>query len=360
MNIRDVVMVVEDDTECRNTLAQLLKARYDVLLAGNSTQAMDLANRNLPDLMLLDAFLPQMNGFDLCRLLKLSPRLRLMPVIFLADAADDESERLGFECGGADYISQPFSPAVLLARIEAQLMVHRALREEERRTRLLGKWVQDRTAELEQTRDALVYSLASLAEARDCETGNHIRRTQHYVHTLANGLVSHPDFTGQLGPPDVVTLSKSAPLHDIGKVGIPDAILLKPSALTPEEFEVMKTHTTLGRDTIAAAERILGGNNDFLRYAREISYSHHEKWDGSGYPEGLSGDAIPLSARLTALSDVYDALRSRRIYKAPLSHAAVCAMIRDKSGSHFDPRMVEVFLDLSADFDHIWNNLRDE
>lgn len=360
MNIRDVVMVVEDDAEQRTTLVELLKDRYRVLVATDGEEALDLANRSPPDLMLLDAFMPRMSGFDLCRHLKLSPRHRRMPVIFVANEADNETERLGFECGAADFIARPISPHVLLARVEAQLLVHRALREEERRNRLLGQWVQERTFELEQTRDALVYSLASLAEARDFETGNHIRRTQHYVQTLANSLATHPDFAGQLASADVVTLSKSAPLHDIGKVGIPDAILLKPSALTPEEFEVMKTHTTLGRDTIAAAERILGSDSDFLRYAREISYSHHEKWDGSGYPEGLAGDEIPVSARLTALSDVYDALRSRRIYKAPLSHAAACSMIRDKSGSHFDPRMVELFLSLSSDFDHIWNNLRDD
>ena len=193
-------------------------------------------------------------------------------------------------------------------------------------------------------------AMASLAETRDNETGNHIRRTQHYVRALAKKLQTQPKFTHLLTDDTIELLYKSAPLHDIGKVGIPDAILLKPGKLTAEEFEVMKTHTTLGRDAIAVAEKLIDTPNTFLGYAREIAYSHQEKWDGSGYPAKLKGEAIPLSARLMAVADVYNALISRRVYKPPFPHDEAVSIIRQCKGSHFDPDMVDAFAEVAAEF----------
>jgi len=214
----------------------------------------------------------------------------------------------------------------------------------------LEEEVLKRTREVQMIQDVTIVAMASLAETRDNETGNHIRRTQNYVRVLAKQMQTHPRFRDVLTDETIELLYKSAPLHDIGKVGIPDRILLKPGKLTPEEFEIMKTHTTLGRDAILAAEARLDVSNSFLSLAREIAYSHQEKWDGSGYPEGLSGDDIPLSARLMAVADVYDALISRRVYKAPLSHDDAVAVIVEGSGAHFDPDLVAGFVELESEF----------
>ena len=210
--------------------------------------------------------------------------------------------------------------------------------------------VERRSRDLQVIQDVTIMAMASLAETRDNETGNHIRRTQYYLRALAKKLQSHPRFRGVLDDETIEMLYKSAPLHDIGKVGIPDAILLKPGKLTPEEFEIMKTHTTLGRDAIAAAENLLDMPSSFLRHAREIAHYHQEKWDGSGYPEGLAGDAIPVSARLMAVADVYDALISRRVYKPPFPHAKALEIIREGRGTHFDPDMVDAFLAIAEEF----------
>ncbi len=201
--------------------------------------------------------------------------------------------------------------------------------------------------------------MATIAEARDNDTGNHIKRTQHYVELLANSLKHHPDFSAQLTEANIQLLVKSAPLHDIGKVGIPDSILLKPGPLTTEEFQIMKQHTIIGKNAIHTAENSLGEHNVFLRYAHEIAYCHQEKWDGSGYPQGLEGNDIPLSARLMSLADVYDALRCRRAYKEPIEHEETVNIIKNSSGEHFDPRVVEALLQNSAEFASIAEQLKD-
>ena len=194
--------------------------------------------------------------------------------------------------------------------------------------------------ELSRTQDVTILSLATLAEIRDNETGEHILRTQRYVRILANKLVDHPNFSGQLNTTTIDLMFKSAPLHDIGKVGIPDAILLKPDKLTDEEFTIMKTHAQLGAEALDVAKRELGSNS-FLRYAREIALTHHEKWDGSGYPNGLRNTDIPLSGRLMAVADVYDALISKRVYKPAFTHDKAVEIIREGSGTHFDPDVVD-------------------
>ncbi len=196
---------------------------------------------------------------------------------------------------------------------------------------------------MEALQDALIISMASLAETRDNETGHHIRRTQYYIHELAKHLAAHPKFAGELTPKNIELIYKTAPLHDIGKVGVPDRILLKPGRLTPEEFEEMKRHTLYGREALDAAAKTLGTEETFLDTAREIAYYHHEKWDGSGYPEGIAGEKIPVSARLMAIVDVYDALISRRPYKEPMTHDQAFSIIEEGKGKHFDPDVVEAF-----------------
>ena len=210
--------------------------------------------------------------------------------------------------------------------------------------------VSKRTREVVAIQDVTILAMASLAETRDSDTGNHIRRTQHYVRALACKLSSHPRFGHYLTPLTINRLFKSAPLHDIGKVGIPDRILLKPGKLTTAEFSVMKTHTTLGREAIEHAEKELGADVEFLTMAKEITYSHHEYWDGSGYPEGLRQDAIPISARLMALADVYDALISRRVYKQAMPHAEAVQVIAPLRGIQFDPDVLDAFLEIQDQF----------
>jgi len=224
----------------------------------------------------------------------------------------------------------------------------------------LQREVEKRTQEVQVIQDVTIMAMASLAETRDHETGNHIRRTQNYVRLLAVQLKPHPRFRQFLNDETIQLLYKSAPLHDIGKVGIPDYILLKPGKLSPEEFEIMKTHTLLGRDAIVVAEKLLDAPSSFLRLAREIANYHQEKWDGSGYPEGLIGDAIPISARLMAVADVYDALISRRVYKPPFPHEIAVEMIQAGRGQHFDPDIVDAFLQVSDAFHQIAQQYADK
>ncbi len=214
-------------------------------------------------------------------------------------------------------------------------------------------------AELQRTQDAAILSLASLAETRDLETGGHILRTQGYVRALAQELAARGVYADYLDADTIELLYKCAPLHDVGKVGVPDAILLKPAKLDAEEWAVMQTHTTLGRDALMGAARILG-ETSFMSLAAEIAYSHHEKWDGSGYPQGLSGEEIPLSGRLMALADVYDALICRRVYKGAFSHAKARGIITEGRGSHFDPALVEAFLHLEGEFQAIAMTYHDD
>ena len=261
-----------------------------------------------------------------------------------------EDERLGLELGGGDYITKPISPPILLGRVKNHLALKASADFLRDKNDFLEQEVERRTRELHAIQNVTIHALASLAETRDTETGSHIRRTQNYVRILAEKLKHHPRFCLTLNDEYIATLFKSAPLHDIGKVGIPDRILLKPGRFEPAEFEVMKTHTTLGRDAIQAAEDSLGMRVDFLSMAKEIAYGHQEKWDGSGYPLGLAGESIPLSARLMALADVYDALISRRVYKDGMSHEKAVDIIVTGRAAHFDPDIVDAFLELQEEF----------
>ena len=348
---RRTVLIVDDTPENLTLMHGLLKAHFRTLIANSAERAFQvLSGEVLPDLILLDVMMPGMGGIEMCRRLKADPRTGHIPVIFLTAKSEIEDEQAGFDAGAVDYIAKPISPPIVMARVRTHLKLKAAADFLEDKAAFLQSEVERRTREVEVIQDVTIMAMASLAETRDNETGNHIRRTQHYVRLLATALQSHPRFRPVLDDETIDQLFKSAPLHDIGKVGIPDRILLKPGKLTLEEFEVMKTHTTLGRDTIAAAEKLLDAPSSFLRIAREIAYSHQEKWDGSGYPQGLAGEAIPVAARLMAVADVYDALISRRVYKPPLPHAVSVDIIREGRGKHFDPDMVDAFLGIAEQF----------
>ncbi|UTY57119.1 two-component system response regulator [Massilia sp. erpn] len=342
---KPTILVVDDTPDNIDVLCALLEDDYRTKIAVNGERALKIANGEVkPDLILLDIMMPGMSGYDVCKALKENPATRDIPVIFVTAMSEELDEQLGFSMGAADYLTKPLSAPIVLARIKTQLSMkrmHDFLRDQ---NKFLEHEVEERTREVTALQDVTIHAMASLAETRDSETGNHIRRTSLYVKALAQKLRQHPRFSAFLTEKTIQLLYKSAPLHDIGKVGIPDRILLKPGRFEPHEMEIMKTHTTLGRDAIIAAERELGLSVDFLHFAKEIAYSHQEKWDGSGYPEGLAGEAIPISARLMAVADVYDALISRRVYKEPIPHADAVATIAKGRGSHFDPDMVDAFL----------------
>ncbi|MYN15674.1 response regulator [Rugamonas sp. FT107W] len=351
MNTKPTILVVDDIPDNIDLLCAVLEDDYRTKIAVNGERALKIANgESKPDLILLDVMMPGMSGYDVCKALKANPATRDIPIIFVTAMSETVDEQLGLSLGAADYITKPISAPIVQARIKTQLSmkrVHDFLRDQ---NNFLETEIEKRTREIVALQDVTIHTMASLAETRDSETGNHIRRTAHYVKTLAEKLRTNPRFSAFLTDKNIELLFKSAPLHDIGKVGIPDRILLKPGRFEGNEFEIMKTHTTLGRDAIRQAERELGLEVDFLKFAKEIAYGHQEKWDGSGYPEGLSGDDIPISARLMAVADVYDALISRRVYKAGMSHEAAVAIIAEGRGKHFDPDMVDAFMELQQDF----------
>lgn len=358
---KPTILVVDDTPDNLSLMSGLLRGNYKVKLAHSGERALQIAGGEAkPDLILLDIMMPEMDGYEVLRRLQQEPGSRQIPVIFLTAMTAAEDEKIGLDLGAVDYISKPINPAIVLARVNTQLQLKFARDLLQNQNAHLEREVQKRTREVVAIQDVTIRAITSLAETRDNETGNHIRRTQHYVKVLAQQLQLHSRFSHELDAETIESLFKSAPLHDIGKVGIPDHILLKPGRLEPDEFEIMKTHTTLGRDAILHAEQELGESIAFLRHAKEIAYSHQEKWDGSGYPEGLVGEAIPLSARLMAVADVYDALISRRVYKPAFSHEKAVAIISEGRGSHFDPDMVDAFLQISAAFDQIAKQYADD
>lgn len=357
---RPRILIVDDVQENLHALMGILRDGYAISAATNGDKALELAHREpQPDLILLDIVMPGMDGYEVCRQLKADEQTRNIPVIFLTARTQEEDERRGLEIGAEDYVTKPISAPIVLARVKTHLSLKATADFLRDKASFLEEEVARRTREVMAIQDVTILALTSLAETRDADTGNHIRRTQHYVRALAVKLREHPRHARQLGDATVVTLFKSAPLHDIGKVGIPDRILLKPGRFTAEEFEIMKTHTTLGRQAIEHAERYLGAAVEFLTMAKEIAQSHHEKWDGSGYPEGRAGDGIPLCARLMAVADVYDALISRRVYKEGMSHDAATAVIAEGRGCHFDPDVVDAFLAIRDEFRDIAGRFAD-
>ncbi|HRS82576.1 MAG TPA: two-component system response regulator [Smithellaceae bacterium] len=358
---KPTVLVVDDTPDNLSLMSGLLKDKYKVKIANNGARALKVVMTGAPpDIILLDIMMPVMDGYETCRHLKENPETRDIPVIFLTAKAEVEDEMKGFELGAVDYITKPISPPIVLARVHTHLQLKRVRDYLKDQNEFLENEVRQRTQEVVAVQEVTILAMASLAETRDNDTGNHIRRTQFYVRALAEKLRNHERFCHLLDDDKTIELLfKSAPLHDIGKVGIPDAILLKPGRFTPEEFEIMKSHTTLGRDAIRAAEQRLGLELPFLAYAKEIAYTHQEKWDGTGYPEGLSGDDIPISGRLMAVADVYDALICRRIYKEGMPHEKAVGIILESKGSHFDPDIVDAFMEIAETFQEIAKRFED-
>jgi putative two-component system response regulator len=348
------ILIVDDSPDNISLIHSLLQSSYRTKIATDGETALRLmSNGSLPDLVLLDVVMPGLDGHEVCRRLKKDRRTAEVPIIFLTARSDVDDEKTGLELGAVDYITKPINPAIVSARVRTHLQLKSARDFLRSKSEFLEQEVQRRTREISAIQDATMVAMGSLAETRDNETGNHIRRTQHYLRALAARMKDHSGYADVLSPETIGLLYKSAPLHDIGKVGIPDSILLKPGKLTAEEFEIMKTHTTLGRNAIIAAENLLDSPTSFLHFAREIAWTHHEWWNGTGYPQGLSGEDIPVPGRLMAVVDVYDALLSRRVYKPAIPHETALGMIKEQAGTHFDPEMVEAFLKIAGDLPEI-------
>lgn len=349
-----LLLLVDDVPANLELLTDCLRDNYRLMVARSGERALALASGpRRPQLILLDIQMPGMDGYSVLKALQRDPATAEIPVIFVTALSDSLREEKGLALGAVDYVTKPINAPILRARVSAHLALKTSRDFLSDKAAYLEQEVSRRTREVVALQDVVVHAMASLAEARDNETGNHILRTKNYVRRLAEELSAQGHFAELLSADYIDHLCKSAPLHDIGKVGIPDHILLKPGRLTAEEFEVMKTHTTLGYDAILNAEQALGMEVDFLACAKEIALYHQEKWDGSGYPEGLAGEAIPLSARLMALADVYDALISERVYKRAFTHEESLAIIQEGRDQHFDPALVDTFLGIHEDFREI-------
>lgn len=367
------VLIVDDTPQNLSILGELLQPLYRVRAANSGERALAIARSELqPDIILLDVMMPGMDGYEVIRQLKQDEVTRGIPVIFVTALTESSEEQRGLALGAVDYITKPFNPEIVLARVKSQLELKQARDILSDQNAWLEKEIAKRMRENVMVQDLTIRALAALGEIRDLETGLHIVRTQRSIELLADRLKNHPRFRDALAGGKLQMIVKAAPLHDIGKVGIPDAILQKPGKLTPEEYEVMKSHPVLGANAIenainnalaglapAVAEQ-MSGAFEFLRVAQEICRGHHEKWDGSGYPAGLVGDDIPVSARLMALADVFDALMSRRVYKDAMAVENVTAFLVEERGRHFDPDVVDAYLDTREQFAEIADRFHDE
>ena len=346
------VLVVDDTESNLDILTATLHKDYTVSVARDGESALKSIELKLPDLILLDICMPGIDGYEVCRRLKGNSQTCDIPVVFITGMNNGKNKTEGFKVGAVDYITKPFDVYEVKERVRTHLTNTLAKKILEQQNCVLENKVKEAYKELSVTQQITIECIASLAETRDPETGGHIKRTKKYVRALAEHLRNHPKFSDYLNDESIELLYKSAPLHDIGKVGIPDSILLSTEKLTEDEWEMMKKHCAYGRDALHTAETQFG-EISFLKYAKEIAYSHHEKWDGSGYPEGLSGEDIPVAGRLMALADVYDALISKRVYKPPYSHAKAVQIIIEDRGKYFDPDVVDAFLELEETFRNI-------
>lgn len=351
MNPAPRILIVDDKKINRELLKRhLLSAGYtQILEAASGGDALAQARQQLPDLVLLDIVMPGMDGYEVCKRFKNDELLKDVPVIFLSALTETIDKVKAFNEGGVDYIAKPFAFEEVQARVQTHLKIHYLQQDLERHNKQLEQMVQEKVKEISDSQIATIFAIAHLAETRDYETGAHLDRTRDYCRMLAAWLAEHPQHKDTITEDYVRRIYETSPLHDIGKVGVPDAVLLKPGKLTAEEFEEVKKHTTIGAETLKQVEARYPGNK-FIAMGEEIARSHHEKWDGKGYPDGLAGENIPLSARIMALVDVYDALRSQRPYKEAFSHEKSRDIIVADKGKHFDPLMVEAFLALEDKF----------
>ncbi|HOO70523.1 MAG TPA: response regulator [Spirochaetota bacterium] len=340
------ILIVDDTPANLTLLSGILKEKgYRVRPVPSGKLALGAVEIEPPDLILLDISMPELDGFEVCRRLKDDIRFRDIPVIFVSALTETLEKVKAFSVGGVDYITKPFQFEEIEARVETHLKLHRY-------QTYLEELVQEQVREISESQMSTIFALSKLAESRDRETGRHLERVQRYCALLAENLKNEPPYISVIDDTFISNLINASPLHDIGKVAIEDRILLKPGKLTDDEFEIMKTHSAIGAATIEAVHEQYP-KNSFINMGISMARSHHEWWNGNGYPQSLEGDEIPLPARIMAVADVYDALRSTRCYKGPYSRSESRDIIEKGSGTQFEPLMVNVFLSKEDDFNRI-------
>jgi putative two-component system response regulator len=346
----DKLILVDDNPANLRTGKNVLSEKYEVYTAPSAAKLFDLLKDIKPAMILLDIEMPEMNGYEAIKILKAGEDTKEIPVIFLTGKTDTENELEGLDLGAIDYITKPFVPPLLLKRIEVHLLVEaqkKTLEVQQKELKNfndnLQKMVDDKTKTVLELQDAILKTVADLVESRDDITGGHIERTQRGVGLLIDALREHPEYGKEIAEWDLKLLLQSSQLHDVGKIAISDRILQKPGRLDSGEFEEMKKHAAFGVQIIEKIEASTSAS-DFLKYAKIFAGTHHEKWDGSGYPRGLKGGEIPIQGRIMALADVYDALVSERPYKKPFSHAEAVKIIQNSRGTHFDPALADIFV----------------
>ena len=349
------IAVVDDSRSVAMYISNVMSSLgYAVQTYTDSIEALKKLQEAPPDLILLDIEMPGLNGYELCTRLKTMEMFKDTPVIFVTTLTDTDIKVKGFSLGARDYITKPFHNEELIARVKTHLELSFLQKQQDDINQKLEQRVNQQVKEIATAQMGTITALATLAEHRDEDTGTHLFRVSKYCRILGTELIRAGKYA--ITPDYVDVVSAASPLHDIGKVAIPDAILLKPGRLTPDEFDIIKTHTTIGADTLKS---VIGTNshNRYLSIGAEIAMFHHEKWDGSGYPHGLAGQNIPLSGRIMAIADVYDALRSKRCYKPEFTHEKACGIIEEGTAAHFDPVLVDLFIHNAEQFKKIWDSL---
>ncbi|MDR2479791.1 MAG: response regulator [Treponema sp.] len=349
---RKIIFLVDDNATNLAAGKEMLKEAYKVYPVPSAEIMFDLLENVYPDMVLLDINMPGMNGYDAIKKLKGNPKWQDIPVIFLTAMTDEDSELDGLTLGAIDYVSKPFSAPLLLKRIENHLLTETQKRQLKDLNENLEALVRQKELRVIHLQNAVLQTVADLVEFRDDVTGGHVARTQNYMKLLVDRMVERGIYAEEISGWDLEYLLLSAQLHDVGKIAISDLVLNKPDKLTPEEFEIMKTHVEIGVRAIKKIEEN-AEEHSFLKHARLIAGGHHEKWDGSGYPAGLKGTDIPLEGRIMAIADVYDALISKRPYKRPLGTDEAQKIIEEGSGTHFDPLLITVFSEVAGQFAEI-------
>jgi putative two-component system response regulator len=353
------ILIVDDTPANLQVLSDLLKQRgIHPRPVPSGKLALQAAELDAPDLILLDITMPEMDGYEVCQRLKAQKTLKEIPVIFISALTETLDKVKAFSVGGVDYITKPFQIDEVYARVETHLQLRRLQQEHEQTIQHLEQRVQNQVREISASQLATIFALAKLAESRDDDTGKHLERVRTFCKLLATRLGDQAQYRDQISAAFIEDIYQASPLHDIGKVGIPDAILLKPGKLSGEEFERMKLHTILGAQTLEAVSQQYP-SNPLISMGRAIARHHHERWDGTGYPDGLAGEAIPLAARIMAVADVYDALRSKRVYKPGFPPMTTLDIMRNSSGTHFDPGIVSIFDELHEELDTTYERMKD-